>query len=646
MKRYALYATGVVGGAILYPTTPHAGLFDSIGKTVGGFFRSVGNVFGQGLAGLAQPTIDDTANQMQRVGMSLVEQADRVAGKRIEQISEKISQAIEKTDEILQRQLAALDELLSKKLGAVDIIGAKQIFNFEQSAISVVRYASLMAVVAALFIIVGVYLFKRLSADNYEKMGVRPWAVAATIVFVLSGMSFVTTTIIRPPSQGRLNVLRSDLLKSYRYASQLGDLSGATYYASQLNVLDSSQLGTRLLVELTDLQRDLLSRPALLKTVRGSLELNSRAARLDRTWDLISEQKLGFNDLEFLPNELSATAAMIVWQTARVERDELAAACAAATALRDFNAASGSSAAENGSPFVWLAYSYARWAAVRTAGSSYECDDKQKLSAKLQLIQPALANFDKSRPNPVVEQAVLYNRLAIRYYAAVSRSYSRMIVADTQYRWKANKAPYQIERDLAADEISAAWAEFLTAVQQIPGAKGSNMVLAINGLPLGLAQRAASLKGSDPAARPAFDAGACSATIGQMANPDPAARLAAEKTRFGQFLALFDPGIQQFVCNEQAATDARIVLFENTIVSSVTKAGVDPILERGKMLENPEFASFARSLMACTIFAPDISGDRGCKPGEVGTEGTLAEWLDPKAPKIADDKVQRVAFVR
>lgn len=649
-KRTAAGTLAISIGLSLWPSTLNAGFLGDLGKAVGGFFRGVGNILGQGLAGLAQPTVEDTANQMQRVGMSLIDQADKAAGRRIDQLSEKIAAAIEQTDQIIQRQLQVLDELLSKKLGAVDIIGTKQIFTFEQSVIGIIKYASLMALATAIIVIAGSYIFRRLSSQKYDELGVRPWATAAVVVLILSGLGAVATALIKPPSQGKLLALRTDLITSYKYAMQLGDLSGATYYASQINVLDSSNLSSRLLVEISDLQRDLLSRPALLKTSRGSLELNARAARLDRTWDLLTEQNFTLGDLDFLPRELSATAAMIVWQTARLERDEFAAACAAANALADYVNAPNKKP-EDASPFVWTAYSYADWASIRVSNYDYQCDDGKKLTLKLDSIKDVVAKFATATPNPIVQHVVGYNRAASDYYKSAARSYSKMIVADTQFRSKTNKAPYQAERDKAADEISAAWGRFLDAVQQIPGAKGSNMVLALNGLPLALAQRAAVLRGSDanPASRPAFDVAACNAAANQMAGPDPAARVAGEQSRYGQFLTLFDPGIRQFVCTEQAAEDAKIVAFETAIVVTANKTGVDTTLERATLLAKPEFASFSASLAACIVLSDStIGGDRGCKPGETSSVNTLAAWLGvaPGTPPVLPNAIRRVAFVR
>lgn len=630
---------------LLWPTTISAGLFGDVGKAVGGFFRSVGNVLGQGLAGFAQPTIEDTANQFQKVALSALQEADRVAGRRIDQLSEKLSGLIEQTDDILQKRLRELDEILSKKLGAVDIIGTKQIFNFEQSIISIVKYASMLFLTTAVLIMVASYILKKINSARYDQLGVKPFAILSLAICALSGVGFISTIVLRPPSQSRLLDIKADLVKSYQFALQLGDLSGATYYASQVNVLDSSNLGSRLLVELADLQRDLLSRPALLKSARGSLELNARVARLDRTWDLIAEQKISLSDIGFLAHELPATAAMIGWQSARVEADEALSACAALGAIKEFE--KNKLRATDASPFMWLAYSYVKWTSVRMPKSDFKCPDGSIIRSQLAESQKTVTDFDSSLPNPVVQQAILYNRSAAVYYSRAAAAYTSLIVADTQARWKANKAPYISERDKAADELVGAWGAFIKEVQAIPGVRGSNIVLALNGMPLALSQRAFSLKGADPAGpRPVFDVQACNATVGTLVDSDPAKRIEAEKTRYGQFLSLFDPLARNFVCTEQGMSDTRIVSYENALVAAVTKPGVNPIVELGALLNDPGIASFSSSLIGCVVFDSAIAGERGCKPSETPAATSLAGWIKQGGPPIPANSIQRVAFVR
>lgn len=505
-----------------------------IGDAAGGVFRGVGSILGQGIAGLAGPTIDDAANQMQRVAGGAIDAADRAAGRRIDQLNDKIVKAIEETDAIVTKHLAELDEILTKKLGAIDIIGTKQINNFEQSISEIVRYASLLFLITAGIFVVFTIIVKRYSTGSLSKFGFDQIAAVCCLLFVCSLLAFGASFIITPPSQAKLVALKNDLLKSYKYAMRLGDLNGATFYASQLNSLDSANFASRLLVETADIQRDLLMRPALIKTPKGALELNSRISRLERTWDLVQETKADSSSVAFLEYELNATAAMILWQSARTEQDEVVAACAAHRALLLYSQRreiEKSPDLEDASPYIWLAYAYANWASVRDLQGNWKCNDGSTLSSSRETLKPLLTKFDTStRPNPLVDQVIRYDRAATNYYVKASRLYSTILVTDTQFRYKAppEKPPHRLERDAAAADLLAAWDEFVKVIKTIPGLQGSNLVLATNGLPFAIMQRALLLKGADN--RPAFDLAACNAISTQMAGTDVNARNAAEAT--------------------------------------------------------------------------------------------------------------------
>ena len=624
----------------------------AVGNAVGGVLRGIGGVFGQGLAGFAGPTIDEAGNKFQSVANDAIGAADAAAGRRIEQFADRLTTLINQQDEILTKHIAEIDDILTRKLGAADIIGTKQINNFEQSIIEVVKYTSVLFLVSACLFTLFSILIRLRAADRYEKLAIPQLLGACSLLATVSLISLGASVLLNPPSAGRMVALSKNLYQSYQYSMQLGDLSGARFYASQLNALDLSNFATRLLVDVADLQRDLLLRPALFKTPKGALELSTRLGRIDRTWDLAQESKVDTTPVDFLEYELPAVTSLVIWQTAASEGDEITAACSALAAMDAFSkhrTAKGTAGLlpESASPYVWMAYAYSKWEQVRLPAGG-RCPNSVPLSELVAQVSPVIKAFDGARPNPIVEHVMKYDQAAIEYYYSASRAYSTMLVNDAQFHFKTtpgDKGPFKAERDRAADVILNAWKAFTGTAKGDLALHGNNIVLAATGMPAALALRAAALKGQD--GRPGFDVNNCNNVVSQLSAPDPNVRTAAANTAIGSLLVILDQGVRYAACADQSAWDLKLVQFESALSDTYGLGKTTPI-EKKKMLDSKqEFKSIATSLLACIVVDDaSMGGDRECRADEQSTNlETLADWM--QAGQTYDQgRVTRVAFIR
>ena len=102
----------VVLNSFAAPTSVDAFSFNplkAVGNVVGGVLHGIGGVLGQGLSGLAGPTIEDAGNKMQQVANGAISAADAAAGRRIDQLSEKLTNAITQADEVVTKHIQEID---------------------------------------------------------------------------------------------------------------------------------------------------------------------------------------------------------------------------------------------------------------------------------------------------------------------------------------------------------------------------------------------------------------------------------------------------------------------------------------------------------------------------------------------------------
>src|SRR5262249_5174447 len=124
-------------------------------QALGDVARGVGNVFGQGLAGLAGPTINTAENAADNVITRALALADGVLKERIGQVDTMLQARIVQIDAVINKNLndlnhdveksiRELDIILDEKLGMVDITATKWIQNLQDAFIVGTRYLAIV----------------------------------------------------------------------------------------------------------------------------------------------------------------------------------------------------------------------------------------------------------------------------------------------------------------------------------------------------------------------------------------------------------------------------------------------------------------------------------------------------------------------
>ncbi len=351
--------------------------FKAIGNALGGVARRVGNIFGQGLAGLAGPTISTFSDEANKLSAEIIAKVDTMADKRINQVDSILSNRINQMDSVMAKNIDEVDgrignrikdfdKLLDEKIGAVDIVATKAIQNAEDSFIRVIRYAAILLLIAALVGILAYMVITRsrsLPPDRIQ-IGVATTVIAALVVF---GASFFLT----PPAGEKIQMLAEDFTKAARNSYRSGELNDAVTYAKQLTVIFPTEFTYQVFHKLTEVQRDLFYRPTMIKSVQGSNALLPRVRRIGELVDDIGLEKRTDDFSRFLRHEVSATAAIVLWQLANSRQEERVALCAAADAMNDISPAS-TGISEKATPATWLAYSYLRWSDATYLGNAAE----------------------------------------------------------------------------------------------------------------------------------------------------------------------------------------------------------------------------------------------------------------------------------
>jgi hypothetical protein len=265
--------------------------FKAIGNALGGVARGVGNIFGQGLAGLAGPTISTFSDEANKLSAEIIAKVDTMADKRINQVDSILSNRINQMDSVMAKNIDEVDgrignrikdfdKLLDEKIGAVDIVATKAIQNAEDSFIRVIRYAAILLLIAALVGILAYMVITRsrsLPPDRIQ-IGVATTVIAALVVF---GASFFLT----PPAGEKIQMLAEDFTKAARNSYRSGELNDAVTYAKQLTVIFPTESTYQVFHKLTEVQRDLFYRPTMIKSVQGSNALLPRVRRIGELVD-------------------------------------------------------------------------------------------------------------------------------------------------------------------------------------------------------------------------------------------------------------------------------------------------------------------------------------------------------------------------
>lgn len=629
--------------------------FKAAGDALGSVARGVGNIFGQGIAGLASPTINAFSDDMNKVLAERITQIDKVMEARLTQVDNILSTRINQVDTVIGKSLSEFDktltnninlfdELMDQKIGAFDIVTTKAVQAAEDSMVSVVRFTAIIFLIAG-----GIFVTGKFLISNYQKTGFRAgWSetlvagigtVAGSAVLVL-----VSSYLVSPPAGGRVNRMLVDFKEATLTAYNYGELNDAATYAKQLTVLDQSSVEFAAIQKVTELQRDILYRPTVLKSAEGANELLPRLRRLDMFVqdDKFKSSKDPF--VEFVKRQISATSAVALWQLAQNRATENVALCNATDALMRLNqevtGKSERSIKENimatATPFDWLAYSYVKWSSAVAQGSysAIECTgtDRGILQPQLASLKELIIGFDSADPPQQIAQIVQFNRAATRYFVEASPLYMAMIMQEAAASVP-TQASFKLQhiqaRNELADRLINLWTNFANqAIEQ--GWSKTDIGLAVVGMPAALAVRAQLTRYvADPAARTLAGA-TCTDTSNSLGNaakfnnlkPDPAGPLVQVDTIYSLLRIYGSSTLRPAICNDQLAFDGALKAFEMKIYQAVRGDGVEE--EAGRIA-----AMNSDIIAGLTVCQPNSDENFGWAAHPICTKKAFEKVRDP-----------------
>lgn len=603
--------------------------FKAVGHALGEVARGVGGIFGQGLAGFAGPTIGAFADQANQVVAEAVAKLDTMLTARLNQTDAILAKNLNDLDGRIGKRISDLDQILDQKIGAIDIVGTKLLQNTEDSFVTILRYAAILALISAIVFVAAHAVMNRKIGEIFPS----PTTGAAMITAVIGALTVIlASTLLTPPAGARIAKLNSDFQNAAMQAFRYAELNDAVLYSKQLTVIDPSSTGYAALQKIAEIQRDVLYRPTTLKSSTGANELLPRVRRLLQfANDLTPSDKLS----QFDQREVNATTAVVLWQLARTKQEEAAALCAAARAVQLF----GDSEPSQASPFIWLSYGYLRWGQMLFEGSNLgvPCPSGD-LKELLQSANKTIIRFDVEKTQPdSISHIVKFNKDAASYYREAGRLYTSMIVADAEYQFRIDpaKQKHKDQRDSFAQQLLDAWAKF-AANQRDSDASTSDVGLAAVGLPAALAARAQAILTNPAPASRLMSSAACKAIIDARATNTVASRAPYEKVagtnKPDPIYALADiypsTGIKNAICVDQIAYDAQLQALETALVAAFNTDSANETPARKAIAARHE--AVISSLVSCLVERPDAGfGRSGCSDDEVKQNGTrpFQEWL-------------------
>lgn len=643
---------------------PGRAISDALGDVAGG----VGGILGQGLNGLAAPTIhtatedmrkllNEAAEKADQTGTNLIVKVQAAASVLIGQTGEEYRRRFDETivpllasaDRLVQDKIEDIDRRLDQKIGALEIVAVKTIQTAEDSFVKIVRYFAILVCVAALIFVISYMIVTRsprqIFSSRFAVLSIATCCGTAVVLIAVSSW-------LSPPAGDLVQKMARDFERSTVRAIAAGQLDQAVAFSKQLTVLGPTDQRYQALYDIASVQRDILSRPASYRTAFGA---NDLLVEVERLAEYMTHPEMDAGDpvSGLVRQEYNATVAVLMWQLARDSSSRDAALCAA---IASFDEAAALAPAEQpkddpnagktarGTPFLWLAGNYLRWQNKVYNNFSVSCEtrsgktreyDQTGIADVLDKVLPA-----KSIPPSIVAHIVRYNEYATDYYATASEAYTRMVILDIDVRKRLSRKPELNEdikdrikrRDEAADSIDAAWNGFLIAVGQDTRLKASDITLASTGFPLAFALRANAFKSSQPIAEttvvssfPDVQAygGTCAnyanARLGPTFDPnqlprDPATRLVDE----------FRPNVGVFVCAEAMAAEAALQKLEGLLAATLHQdTGTTAKSIKAK---KDEFGGIMTSLAVCMDLKrePNISFEV-CQDPQKRTD--LATWL-------------------
>lgn len=614
--------------------------FAAVGRALGDVARGVGNIFGQGIAGLASPTINAFSDDVNKVLAERLVQADKMLQARVAQVDEVMQKNINNLDGIIQDKIQKFDALLDQKIGAVDIVATKAVQSAEDSLVAVLRFGTALVLVACIIFVLSKIIINRSARQVLSSQTVV--AGMATIVIACAG-ALGASYLIQPPAGARVERLSQDFQKAAITAYRLGELNDAAVYAKQLTVIDPTNVAYAAFQKVAEIQRDILYRPTSLKSVPGANELLPKVRRLSQ-FALDPSVRSGNDPLSrFVAEQTSATSAVVLWQLSQTKGTDREALCNAADAIGEFRkdipTKDPKVVSDRATPFTWLAYSYLRWGEIsyRNASTLFKCPDGADFAATAKALDPILEAFDGAVPPDTIAHVVIFNRAATRYFSQAAPLYTTLVVRDAAWQVTsdpATKAAHKSERDKIAERLIGLWSQFSIEIRNNTAVATNDIALASIGLPAALALRAQYIRDADPAAR-SLAQGTCASIIAELQANSAAAKAKYENLRPANEpaasshsdaiyrLATIFPSskVQNMLCPDQVDFDAKLWASEKALVVAATKAINDETKARMELSRDPILNNLAICVAATstTPVAPWI-GHPMCSDADFGKQ--------------------------
>ncbi|KQU08054.1 hypothetical protein ASG68_23645 [Rhizobium sp. Leaf453] len=644
---------------------PGRAISDALGDVAGG----VGGILGQGLNGLAAPTIhtatedmrkllNEAAEKADQTGTTLIVKVQAAASTLIGQTGEEYRRRFDETivpllasaDRLVQDKIEDVDRRLDQKIGALEIVAVKTIQTAEDSFVKIVRYFAILVCIAALIFVISYMIVtrspRRIFSSRFAVLSIATCCGTAVVLIAVSSW-------LSPPAGDLVQKMARDFERSTARAIAAGQLDQAVAFSKQLTVLGPTDLRYQALHDIASIQRDILSRPASYRTAFGA---NDLLVEVERLTEYMTHPEMDASDpvSGLVRQEYNATVAVLMWQLARDSSSRDSALCAAIASLDEAAALAraeqpkgdpNAGKAARGTPFLWLASNYLRWQTKVYNNFSVSCEETRSGKAH-EYDQAGIADLlgkvlpAKSVSPSIVAHIVRYNEYATDYYATASEAYTRMVILDIDVRKRLSRNSELSEdirdrirrRDEAAGSIDAAWSGFLTAVGQDTRLKASDISLASTGFPVAFALRANAFKASQPVTEgtavssfpdvPAYG-GACAEYA--KARLGPAVDLSQlPSDQASGLVAEFRPNVGVFVCAEAMAAGAALQKLEGLLTATLHQD--TGTTAKSIKVAKDEFGGIMTSLAVCMDLKrePNISFEV-CQDPQKRTD--LATWL-------------------
>jgi hypothetical protein len=438
-----------------------------------------------------QTTADGLVQKLDTAVDRNLHTADKILKERSAQLGHIMSDSIQQADQALEQRIGQLDEDVALRLGNVDVIATKQRLGLEETALR----AGVLLGLLVFVIFVLRSLWKEFAVVQLRLVGkqgiartlgyLRGFARPVLLQLAAAGFAILVLYALydRLPFGARTQAAEFAAMHRREMTASLArfDFSRVRFHASQLEILLPEQGAYyQAMSGKAALLRDVVVRPALLATDQGVGQIVERVQALER--------QLG----DRADPDVLTMKAMVLWQVGTSKRDEHAAASYCARALR---------LSPGGFALAPLARHYIRAflnAPYLAPDTPYGRDSESLQDLRVLAATP----MEKDAGFPLAPVIAL-DRLMGKLDRDLTPAYLDMLNAHAevlrllpvpsappqrthrhvQIAASSTDLPALLQarqqRTQAATRVLAAWRQFDSSVEDIPGLTGKSAVLAI-----------------------------------------------------------------------------------------------------------------------------------------------------------------------